>query len=315
MSKELGFSVACYKGDVPLLRGCLASIKYFAPDAPICLVIDGDFDSRPFEKRYGLRCIRRRDVKNAELKKFSFGYGVTKMIALWEAPFERIIHVDADAVLWGDIRNNLPETDWDFVYNEPHEVITDFIQKTQYFDPESVFQHIEKFHWQGNPYFNSGVFASKVGVLDLNEYVKMLHIQNLTPGPFFLQDQSYLNIMIFRALHAGSLKVAEAHLQSAVPVLSKLDLENRFRVNGGAPIPWIQPTVVHWAGPKPYKVNPDVFSLPMDFFRELGMREFGLPKWFPTDLAMRLDECECRSIPKVVSGLKRVVKKAIGRPV
>ena len=72
MSDEIGFSVACHKGDVPLLRGCLASIRYFAPDAPICLIIDGNFDSRPFEKRYGVSCIRKHDVLSEKLKKLSF---------------------------------------------------------------------------------------------------------------------------------------------------------------------------------------------------------------------------------------------------
>ena len=94
MSNDLGFSLACYRGDVPLLRGCLASIKYFAPEAPICLVIDGDFDSRPFEKRYGVQCIRRRDVRHPELKKWSFGAGITKLVAFWESPFERIFHME-----------------------------------------------------------------------------------------------------------------------------------------------------------------------------------------------------------------------------
>jgi len=32
MSHDIGFSVACHKGDVPLLRA-LASIRYFAPDS------------------------------------------------------------------------------------------------------------------------------------------------------------------------------------------------------------------------------------------------------------------------------------------
>lgn len=81
MFNEIGFSVACHKGDVPLLRGCLASIKYFAPDAAICLVIDTDFDSRPFEKRYGVTTIRRRDVRHTGLRQWSFGPGITKLVA------------------------------------------------------------------------------------------------------------------------------------------------------------------------------------------------------------------------------------------
>jgi len=312
MVSDIGFSVACHKGDLPLLRGCLASIKYFAPDAPISLMVDGPVDSRPFEKRYGVLTIRQQDINNPELKKFSFGYGVTKMPALWEAPFDRIIHVDADAVLWGDIRKNLPSEDWDFVHNEAHEVITDNIQRTQYFDPDKVFDHIDHFEWQGNPYFNSGVFACRVGALDLAEYLSMLRIQEANTGLFF-QDQAYLNIMVFRASLAGRLRLHSAHLQSVVPVLSKPELESRFQIRDGKPVPWVQPTVVHWAGPKPYKTNPDVFSLPMDFFREIGMREFGLPKWFSSKPAMQIDEFLHRDVPRTISNAKKTIKSLIGR--
>jgi hypothetical protein len=105
----MGFSVACYRGDIPLLRGCLASIRYFAPDAPICLIADGDFSTKEFEKVYGVQVIRRKDVRNPDLKKWSFGFGITKMIGFWESPFDIVFHVDADAVLWGDIRKNLPQ--------------------------------------------------------------------------------------------------------------------------------------------------------------------------------------------------------------
>jgi hypothetical protein len=312
MSNELGFSVACHLGDVPLLRGCLASIKYFAPDAPICLIIDGDFDTRPFEKRYGVLSIRKRDVRHPELRRLSFGYGVTKMPVLWEGPFERVLHVDADAVLWGDIRKNLPSDDWDFVHNEPHEVITDYLQRTQYFDPKKIFNYIDYFDWQGKPYFNSGIFACKKGCLDLGEYLKMLRLQEQNMGLFF-QDQAYLNIMVFRACNAGLLKRRMVHLQTCVPATENDYLARRFTLLNQIPLLNEQPSVVHWAGPKPYKTNPDVFSLPMDYFREIGLREFGLPKWFPADWAMRLDEFQCRDVPRAVASFKFAVKKAIGR--
>ena len=306
--KDLGFSVSCCKGDIPLLRGCLASIRYFAADAPIILMIDGAVDSRPFEKTYGVIPKRKHDIKNHVLKELSFGYGVTKMPALWEAPFERVIHIDADVVLWGDIRKNLPEGDWDFVHNEPHEVITDYIQRTQYFDPNKVFDHIQHFEWENNPYFNSGVFACRVGALDLDEYSSMLRIQKENPGLFF-QDQTYLNIMVFRACRTGNLKRHMAHLQTCVPVINNNTLQNQFRFSNGIPIIYEKPTSLHWAGPKPYTTNQDLFSLPMDYFREIGMREFGLPFWFPVKKAMNIDEFFYRDFPKMILKGKRFIKK------
>jgi hypothetical protein len=313
MSNEIGFSVACHKGDVPLLRGCLASIKYFAPDAPICLVIDTDFDSRPFEKRYGVTTIRRRDVRHPNLREWSFGYGTTKMVALWESPFELAIHVDADAVLWGDIRKNIPSCDWDFVYNEPHEKITDFVQNTQYFEPDFVLNNLHDFNWRGHPYFNTGVFAFRKGALNVAEYIRLMKIRHLHIDKFGMGDQGVLNIMVFFASQKGSLRAIQAHLQSVVPVLSRSELESRFQIQKGKPVPWAQPTVIHWAGPKPYTTNPEVFSLPMDYFREVGRREFGLPGWFPAKTAMRVDEIWHRDVPKEVLKAKKLVKKMMGR--
>jgi|688.fasta_scaffold424478_1 hypothetical protein len=311
---ELGFTVSCYKGDLPLLRGCLASIRYFAADAPICLLIDQNFDSRPFEKRYGLTCIRRNDVKNPGLKTYGFGYGVTKMSALWEAPFEKVLQLDADLVLWGDIRKNLPCGNWDFVYNEPHELITEYIQKTQYFDPKKIFKFTRAFDWQGREYFNSGVFACRVGALDLNEALELLDIlKNERGNAFPLNDQSVLNLLVFRMVSENRLNVSKAHLQSPVPVISREDLEKRFQLSNGKPVLWEKPTAIHWAGPKPYKRNPDVFSLPMDYFREIGMREFGLPKWAPAKTAMRADEIWHRDVPRAILNAKQIVKKMIGR--
>jgi hypothetical protein len=313
MSDDIGFSVACHKGDVPLLRGCLASIRYFAPDAPICLVIDTDFDSRPFEKRYGVTTIRRRDVRHPGLRQWSFGPGITKLIAFWEAPFERIFHIDADVVLWGDVRQNVPDSEWDVVFNEPHEQITDYIQRTQYFDPQVIFNHIESFPWQGNPYFQAGVLCVRRGALDVDEYLRMLEGQRKNPDVFINMDQGILNILVFRAVNSCKIHPLSAHLQSVVPVLSKPELESRFQIRDGKPVPWVQPTVVHWAGPKPYKTNPDVFSLPMDFFREIGMREFGLPKWFSSKPAMQIDEFLHRDVPRTISNAKKTIKRLIGR--
>jgi hypothetical protein len=55
------------------------------------------------------------------------------------------------------------------------------------------------------------------------------------------------------------------------------------------------------------------FSLPMDYFREIGMREFGLPGWIPARTAMQADEIWHRDVPRAVLNAKRVVKKIIGR--
>ncbi len=314
MKGTLGFSVSCYRGDIPLLRGCLASIKYFAPDAPICLIADGDFSTKSFEKQYGVEVIRRKNVKNPDLRKWSFGFGISKMIAFWESPFDVVFHVDADAVLWGDVRKNLPAGDWDVVFNEPHEDITSYIQNTQYFDPRRIFDHIPEFPWEGNPYFQAGIVCVRKNSLDLDFYIRMLEMQRKHPDVFVNGDQGILNILVFSAARAGKIAVLPAHIQSVVPVLSHEELENRFRLVNGIPQSWIQPTIIHWAGPKPYKSNKNAFSVPMDYFREIGMRESGLLGCLPTDVAMKWDEWLCRKAPRHWRSFKNGVKRALNIP-
>jgi hypothetical protein len=51
----------------------------------------------------------------------------------------------------------------------------------------------------------------------------------------------------------------------------------------------------------------------MDYFREIGMREFGLPKWFPIKSAMRVDEFLHRDAPRTILNAKETIKKLIGR--
>ena len=120
MSNEIGFSVACHLGGVPLLRGCLASLRFFAPNIPIYVVLDGDFSLGSLEREYQLMVIRKKDVKSKILREQSFAYGLTKMVALWEAPFDYVVHVDVDAVFWGNVLENFPKGEWDFVYNEAY---------------------------------------------------------------------------------------------------------------------------------------------------------------------------------------------------
>lgn len=312
MKGTLGICTSCSANYMPLLRGWLESIKFWAPDVPICIVIDGEMETRSLEKKYGIHCIRKKDIKNKDLRRTCWGYW-TKPVAFWEAPFDYVLNVDVDAVLWGDIRKNLPPGDWDVIQSEPHEVTTLEIQKSQYFDPHRIFDVIPPFDLQGISFLSAGVVCFKRGVLDLDEYLRLVEIQAKHPDIIVCGDQGILNVMVSRGKVERGLKVAEAHLQCCVPVLPRAELEYRFQIRDGKPVPWVKPTVIHWAGPKPYTTNPDVFSLPMDFFRELGMREFGLPNWVSTKVAMRVDEIWHRGVPRAVLNAKKIVKKMIGR--
>lgn len=304
--KDFGITIPCYSGDLPLARGCVASIRHFMGDVPICLICDGDFSTKDLERTYGVTAMRKRDVKNPDLRTLSFGFGLTKLIAFWEGPFERMLSIDADAVVWGDIRKNLPTDDWDLVYNEPHEVITSYIQKTQYFDPEKIFKHIPPFKWEGSPFFQAGIVGVKRGALDLQECITMLKLQRIHPDVFINGDQGLLNILAFRAISENRLKAYPAHLQTVVPVFSREQVAGKFPCKDQKEIGSGNPTIIHWAGPKPWNSNPGIYGEPMNYFRRKALRDCG--HWLANhpELALSWEEFKVLKLRKWRMKLTRV---------
>src|SRR5690606_8482823 len=126
----------------------------------------------------------------------------------------------------------------------PHEVITEHVMHTQYFDPDVVFQRTRSFPWQGREYFNTGVFACRVGSLDLEEMLNLLDMLRDDRNPFPLNDQGILNLLVFRMVSEGRLRAEKAHLQTVVPVVAREELEKRFRFENGKPLTILPPTAV-----------------------------------------------------------------------
>jgi len=262
----LGITISCYRGDVPLLRGCLASLREHLPDIPVCLIKHGVFDTSDVGRAYGVTTLEQADV-HPELSRLSYGYGLTKMVAFWHAPFDRFIHVDPDTVVWGDPFQGLPVADYDLIYNEPHEEITPAIQRDQYFDPEKVFPALPDFGWRGRPYFNTGVFTARRGLFDLEEYLALLRFGRDHPGAFFA-DQGPLNFMAFKGIAEGRIRARDWPFQIIVPVHTAEALAARFHFR--RVVPQINPEdrrIIHWAGPKPLMRRPMGFDAPMTHYR------------------------------------------------
>jgi hypothetical protein len=275
---QFGISISCYRGDLFLLKGCLNSIRQFIPDIPISLIKHGSFDTDRLCEFYDATAVEQYEV-NPRLAAHSYGYGLTKMVAFWHSPFERFLHIDPDAVCWGDILEDLPWRDHDFIYNEPHEEITPYIQRTQYFDPVLVSPHYPDIPWKGQPFFNTGIFSARRGILDLDEYLDLLEFQRRVPGSFFT-DQGPLNAMVFRQVAQGRLDARPWPLQAVVPVITVEQLEQRFRFARGNPVVRHDDRrLIHWAGVKPMVSRPTAFDAPMTHYRLRHLskvRPFGL---------------------------------------
>lgn len=312
-SETFGVTVSCYRGDLPLLRGCLESIRtHLGPDMPICLIVDGEMPVSQFVKAYGVQTLSKSDV-DPRLRANSYGYGCTKMIAFWHSPFDVFLHIDADTVCWGNFIEDLPWPDFDLIFSEPHETITDHIQKSQYFDPDLIFDTYSKFPWQGLPYFNTGVFAARRGILDLEEYLELLAFQRANPAALLCGEQGILNLMVFRRIAEGRIRARQWPFQAVVPVLSEQELATRFAFENGKPvIRKDDQRLIHWAGPKPFiSRRGPTFPKPMTYYRVKHMDRTRAPLRHFGSLALTLDEWMSRLALAKRGGLHHAITSKI----
>lgn len=273
--KDFGIIVACYQKDYRFAKGCCASIRYFLGDIPICLVVDGSFSVAEVEKAYDIDVIYRNDVTNQVLKNRSFGYGITKMVAFWESPFQHFLYLDADTIAWGNILKYANFEDFDFVIDrtEPSYLNDQGINKS-FFDTEKLEKYFPNFNWQKYRYnyFITGVFFAKKGIFELSEYVEMLDFCEKHPGIFKFGDQGLLNFMIFQGVEQGKFRVKNEHLQTfGSSFIDNPQLKKRFSLEPNTPIlKGDDSTIIHWAGGinSPLLARTEVYNQPMTFFRQ-----------------------------------------------
>lgn len=308
-----GVNVACFRGDYPFAKACCASIRRHLGDVPIHLYIDGDFPVRALENRYGVRPIHRRDVGDPDLRARSYGYGLTKMVVLWESRFERFLYLDADTVMWGNPLEGLDLGRADFIHNDPHEPYTDFILKSQYFDYERLFEFTRPFDWRGRHYFNTGVFVARRGLFALDEYWELLDLKARDPSLLPTGEQGILNVMVFRAAAEGRIAIAEAPLQTVIPVVPRGELTRRFDVTRlGAASAGPERTVLHWAGPKPFMLQPEAFPAPMTWYRRLSLRDRRHPLRWLAPVVLWAEELSADRRLAIPPGIRATIRRMRG---
>ena len=268
--KSFGIVITTYSGDFQLTRGLLASIKCYAPDLPICLIQDGDFDIQKECDTYNIvHVIRKENVQNEFLRENCFGSRCTNMIAFWESPFEYFLYLDSDLVLWGNILDVLQNLNCDFIHNNPHEPYSPYILKTQYCDFERLFAYVTKLDYEKCHFFNAGVFVAKKGIFSITLFEKLFSLWKEDRSLMPAEPQGMINYMVFSD---STIRIHEAPLQTVVPVWSMEDLRAQFKFKKGQPI-IDQPTVIHWAGTKPLLMHrKETYITPMLFYRKKHLK-------------------------------------------
>ena len=266
-----GIIIGYSASDFHLAKGCLASVKYFMPDIPVCLLHDGLINREEILNVYpDVIFLGKEDIKNDFLRLNSFGWGITKMIAFWESPFENFLFLDADTVMWDNLDEwNLLKS-IDMVIDQPQytfseEAINMFFFDTQRltkFDPDFTYSQFT------DRYFCTGVFFAKRGIFEIEWYKELLNICKAEQEAIFKYgEMGMLNYMIFKKLQEGKLNIINKRIQFIAPDFSIEQTKKQFPFIDDQPF-IEKPMVIHYNGNrKPWIKNLLSYSKPMTWFR------------------------------------------------
>jgi hypothetical protein len=266
--EDFGIIVICCNQDYSFAKGVCASIRHFLGDVPICLLVDGDFSVADAQAAYGVKVINRQNMKYDLLKKRSFGWGITRMIAFWESPFKHFLILDADVAVWGDILKYQNFQDYDVIVDKPCYGYSDEAVNEYFFDTVALEKFFPDFQWLDRPFVCPAVLYGTRDIFSLEEYEKILNFLDAHPGVFKYGDMGFLNFMLFRAKDEGRLRLGQADMQFLVPDFDRQLVEQRFAMKNNLPAPQgDDATVIHWCGPKPTVFTNKTYAEPMKFFR------------------------------------------------
>lgn len=291
--EDFGIIVACCDQDFSFAKGCCASIRYFLGDIPICLITDGTFSVSTLEKIYGIKTINQKTIASQVLRKRSFGFGLTKMIAFWESPWKHFLYIDADAIVWGNILKFANFIDFDVIIDKPRNESSDETISRYFFDIQGIERHFPKFNWQAyrKHYFCAGTFFATRGIFSLDEYIDILDLNSQEPNLFKLGDQGLLNFMLCRAADEGKIRLGQESIQLIVTNFDQSSLRKRFPIKQTEPAYQDEDFVIHWCGPnKPTLNSSRIYSDPMTFSRRKFIRDARNNKVSKTDLLLKLED-------------------------
>ncbi len=269
-----GVCIASYPGDLRFALGTIESVRFFLGDVPICIVWDGPGDLLALRRAYGLQVLHRGNTRVPWLREHSFGFGWTKMVAFWEAPFQRFLYSDADAILWGDVVSCATHehgNSWDVIFDKPGSPNTPDDMDRWFLHLEPASRLIPGFDWRAHlpDFANTGVFLVRTGSLDLSWYrtVKQLAVDH--PELFFAGEQGALNYMAWSEADVGALAVRSMRMMTMALDHPIDELATRFPIGPNGPLPSDEPAgFLHWPLKKPWSVATDVYTAPMTHFRE-----------------------------------------------
>lgn len=270
-----GFVTGCYAGDKFMVQATLASMRYYCPTVPICLVVDGTFDVSDLEQEYGLIILRVPELASSEMRRLISGNPRAKLAAMWEGPFEFFVWLDSDAIVWGDFTAQI-RTELDFqIFWSEISIPADATEIPPwlphfYFDPEKLRQFNPEFKWQGRYYFCDGAFACRRNAIPFEKWVEVVSwgAKQNTPWPQGFYCMPMMNYLVHSMEQKGDLAVQATDLQHIGQHHGLAELEQDCSGSGWHfPKNIKRPRVAHFCGRKPFVLDRKAYSRPFTIAR------------------------------------------------
>jgi len=270
-----GVVILVWSGDVYLAKACCASVRQSMGDIPITLLVDGPTtDTRELERLHGVQRMVVQDVVSEEEARLCSGTPWTKMLLFWISPYERFLCLDADLLVWGDLRAYAEFDKYDFIVTHRFHHSVKFERPEQLLGCVSnvkIFKQLDPaLDWHGQEEDNTGVFFARRGIFSKENLMALRRMDCWT-----CFESGVFRYLHWKALREGSPRTTGHKLQ-LFPADPTSGPEDRF-----LPRDCPRPAIIHWITKKPklgrhYQASDD--------YRKLFLKMIGKTTWLNTRL-------------------------------
>jgi len=255
------YLAACAR-DARLTRICLASIRYFYPEAPI-QILAGDI----LQRGLAAELKRHWGVEVANLPAGDYGWGLVKLEPLFGPPGQRFLVMDVDTAFTGRVLDVRAQSDAPFFVDDERLSDADF--KRLYYDWEKLAAIDPKVQ-SARAAFNVGQWFGTAGLVPreaFDRWVEWTLPRKLRyPDLFMGGDQGVMNYVVLQSEAFDGLAI-ERRTIMRWPGNGMDDLDPASVAAGTAP-----PLIVHWAGMKATFLRDMVGGELLQFFEDYYYR-------------------------------------------
>jgi hypothetical protein len=246
--------------DARFTRSCVASIRYFYPEAAVKLLVGGRLESGLAEEMQQFWNVSIADFPHGD-----YGWGFVKLEPLFGSPGERFLVLDSDTVFAGPVLGEWQASRATFLVDRETQSESD--TRRLYYDWQKV-REVDPDAQPPRFVFNSGQWFGTAGVLRRDDFAPWLEWtmprRLRYPQIFMLGgDQGILNYVLNQKAALDGLSVETAKIMHwPRRGISSPNAESVMTRTS-------PPVVIHWAGLKKARLQDMPAGDLLGFFEEL----------------------------------------------